>query len=112
VTGSGAGLPATGLVYNPVTGATLSYNDQSVRLDGAPVAGDVFRIAPNIGGSGDGRNAQVLVDQAQTARQAVSGVSLDEEAANRSPTVSAPTASTCSAATASVRRRSRKPRAW
>jgi flagellar hook-associated protein 1 FlgK len=126
VSGSGAGLPATGLAYNPATGATLSYNGWSVRLDGAPAAGDTFRIDPNVGGSGDGRNAQALagqetlqaleggrasalvsyggliarvgsagqqarigadarqalVDQAQAARQAVSGVNLDEEAAN------------------------------
>lgn len=126
VTGTGAGLPATGVVYNPASGATLAYNGWSVRLDGAPAAGDTFRIEPNVGGSGDGRNAQALagqesaltleggrasaltsyagllarvgsagqqagigaqarqalVDQAQAAREAVSGVNLDEEAAN------------------------------
>ena len=126
VTGSGAGLPATGLTYDPAVGATLAYNGWSVRLSGAPAAGDVFRIEPNLGGSGDGRNAQALAnqdslqaldggrasaltsyggliarvgstgqqaqigadarqalaDQAQAARQAVSGVNLDEEAAN------------------------------
>lgn len=126
VTGTGAGLPATGVVYDPATGVTLEYNGWSVRLDGAPAAGDTFRIEPNVGGSGDGRNAQALagqesaltldggrasaltsyasllarvgsagqqarigaearqalVDQAQAAREAVSGVNLDEEAAN------------------------------
>lgn len=126
VTGSGAGLPATGVAYDPVAGATLSFNGWSVRLDGAPAAGDVFRVEPNTGGSGDGRNAQalagyesrqvleggrasaltsyagllarvgsagqqarigadarqVLVDQARASQAAVSGVNLDEEAAN------------------------------
>ncbi|WP_448506216.1 flagellar hook-associated protein FlgK [Immundisolibacter sp.] len=126
VTGVGAGLPATGLTYDPTAGATLAYNGWSVRLDGTPAAGDVFTVQPNIGGSGDGRNAealagqeskqvleggrasaldsyaalvarvgsagqqartgaiarQALVDQATSAREAVSGVNLDEEAAN------------------------------
>ncbi len=63
VTGVGAGLPATGLVYNPATGATLAYNGWSVRLDGVPAAGDVFRVEPNVGGTGDGRNAQALAGQ-------------------------------------------------
>jgi flagellar hook-associated protein 1 FlgK len=119
-------LPATGVVYDPVAGATLSFNGWTVRLDGKPAAGDVFRIEPNGGGSGDGRNAQalagyesrqvleggrasaltsyagllarvgsagqqarigadarqVLVDQARASQAAVSGVNLDEEAAN------------------------------
>jgi flagellar hook-associated protein 1 FlgK len=126
VTGVGAGLPAAGLTYDPTAGATLAYNGWSVRLDGTPAAGDVFTVQPNIGGSGDGRNAealagqeskqvleggrasaldsyaalvarvgsagqqartgaiarQALVDQATSAREAVSGVNLDEEAAN------------------------------
>jgi flagellar hook-associated protein 1 FlgK len=60
VTGTGAGLPAIGVVYNPAAGATLSYNGWSVRLDGQPATGDVFRVEPNVGGRGDGRNAQAL----------------------------------------------------
>lgn len=60
VTGTGVGLPATGLVYSPATGATIAYNGWSVRLDGAPAAGDVFRVEPNTGGTGDGRNALAL----------------------------------------------------
>ncbi|ANX03730.1 flagellar hook-associated protein FlgK [Immundisolibacter cernigliae] len=126
VTGSGAGLPATGVAYDPVAGATIAFNGWSVRLDGKPAPGDVFTVAHNVGGSGDGRNAQALagqeskqileggrasalnsyagllarvgsagqqarigadarqalVDQARSAREAVSGVNLDEEAAN------------------------------
>ena len=126
VTGVGAGLPALGVGYDPAQGATVAFNGWSVRLDGKPATGDVFRVEPNIGGSGDGRNAQalagqeslqmleggrasaqvsyagllarvgsagqqarigadarqVLVDQARSAREAVSGVNLDEEAAN------------------------------
>lgn len=126
VTGAGAGLPALGVVYDPAVGATVGFNGWSVRLDGKPAAGDVFSVAPNFGGSGDGRNAealagqeskqileggrasalnsyagllarvgsagqqarigadarQALVEQARSAREAVSGVNLDEEAAN------------------------------
>ncbi|MFP5463697.1 MAG: flagellar hook-associated protein FlgK [Gammaproteobacteria bacterium] len=126
VTGSGAGLPALGVTYDPAAGATLAFNGWSVRLDGKPATGDVFTIQTNAGGSGDGRNAealagqeskqileggrasalnsyagllarvgsagqqarigadarQALVDQARSAREAVSGVNLDEEAAN------------------------------
>ena len=126
VTGSGAGLPALGVTYDPAAGATVAFNGWSVRLDGNPAPGDVFTVAPNVGGSGDGRNAQALagqeskqileggrasalnsyagllarvgsagqqarigadarqalVDQARSAREAVSGVNLDEEAAN------------------------------
>lgn len=126
VTGVGAGLPATGVVYDPLLGATVSYNGWSTRLTGAPATGDVFRVEPNIGGTGDGRNAEALagleskpvleggrasslnsyagllarvgssgqqakigadaraalLDQARSAREAVSGVNLDEEAAN------------------------------
>ena len=63
VTGTGAGLPAIGLTYSPATGAALAYNGWSVRLDGVPVAGDVFRVEPNTGGSGDGRNALALAGQ-------------------------------------------------
>ncbi len=126
VNGVGAGLPALGVTYDPAAGATVAFNGWSVRLDGKPAPGDVFTVAPNVGGSGDGRNAQALagqeskqileggrasalnsyagllarvgsagqqarigadarqalVDQARSAREAVSGVNLDEEAAN------------------------------
>ncbi|HEX2797904.1 MAG TPA: flagellar basal body rod C-terminal domain-containing protein, partial [Immundisolibacter sp.] len=126
VNGVGAGLPALGVVYDAAAGATVAFNGWSVRLDGKPAPGDVFTVAPNVGGSGDGRNAQALagqeskqileggrasalnsyagllarvgsagqqarigadarqalVDQASSAREAVSGVNLDEEAAN------------------------------
>lgn len=126
VNGVGAGLPALGVTYDPAAGATVAFNGWSVRLDGKPAPGDVFTVAPNVGGSGDGRNAQALagqeskqileggrasalnsyagllarvgsagqqarigadarqalVDQASSAREAVSGVNLDEEAAN------------------------------
>lgn len=126
VSGVGVGLPAVGVVFDPSVGATLAFNGWSVRLDGQPATGDVFNVQANLGGSGDGRNAealaghesksmleggrasaltsyagllarvgsagqqarigaqarQALVDQAMSAREAVSGVNLDEEAAN------------------------------
>jgi flagellar hook-associated protein 1 FlgK len=123
VSGTGTGNP-TGLAYTP--GADISYNGWTVRISGAPAAGDSFTIEANSGGRGDNRNmlqlaalqaAQNLVGgragyqsaysqiagnvgartreakisaeaqdnvtaQARQAQQSLSGVNLDEEAAN------------------------------
>jgi flagellar hook-associated protein 1 FlgK len=124
VTGTGTGLPATGLSYT--SGGNISYNGWIVQISGAPAAGDSFSIGPNTGGVADGRNALLLAglqtrnmvagntttyqgaysqlvssvgtktheiqinSQAQTtllsqtkqSQQELSGVNLDEEAAN------------------------------
>lgn len=115
--------PATPVPYT--AGATVSFDNMSFVLNGAPADGDTFSIAPNSGGAGDNRNAQLLASlaesklvggtatfdgawgqlvarvgtdtdqaniestaqasiltQAQSAQQSVSGVNLDEEAAN------------------------------
>jgi flagellar hook-associated protein 1 FlgK len=113
-------------VYNPSTGASLSFNGWSAKITGNPVAGDTFGIGPNVSGTTDDRNAlalaklqttstmglgttsyegsyaqlvslvgnkaselqvastaqNALVTQTQSAQQSVSGVNLDEEAAN------------------------------
>jgi len=110
--------------YTP--GATISFGGISFAIAGTPASGDTFTFGPNIAGSGDNRNAQLLagiadrniignatttfagaygqlvaavgdqtkqaqientaqaalLDQTQQAQQAVSGVNLDEEAAN------------------------------
>lgn len=123
VTGTGTGDP-TGVAYT--SGADISYNGWIVQISGAPLAGDVFTIDPNIGGVSDGRNALLLsalqtrnlvagntttyqgaysqlvgetgaktreidinsqaqatlLRQTKQAQQELSGVSLDEEAAN------------------------------
>ncbi|MGF6752723.1 flagellar hook-associated protein FlgK [Paraburkholderia sp. GAS42] len=130
---------ATGVPYNPATGATLTINagvppvpaagwmnGVTVTLSGTPSNNDTFTIAANTGGGKDGRNAQLLsalvtaqqlnggtvtltnayanyvnnvgnqtnqvqtsskaqaslVTQITTAQQAVSGVNINEEAAN------------------------------
>ncbi len=120
VTGTGTGNP-TGLTYTP--GMTLSYNGWSLKLSGAPKAGDTMQIVATANPAGDNRNAramqslgdasnvdgakvidryadlvgevgtraqsakatgdmsQRLFDDAESARTAVSGVNLDEEAA-------------------------------
>jgi len=44
--------------YTP--GQTISHNGWSVRLDGAPQAGDSFGIVPGVAGSSDNRNATLL----------------------------------------------------
>jgi flagellar hook-associated protein 1 FlgK len=123
VTGTGPGLPATGLSYS--AGGNISYNGWTVQISGAPAGGDSFSIGPTGPNStGDNRNALALAqlqtanttggvsfqgaysqlvsqvgnktkelqttsaaadaqyDSAVAAQQSVSGVNLDEEAAN------------------------------
>lgn len=123
VVGTGTGNPS-GVPY--VAGADISYNGWTVRIGGAPAAGDVFTVSANGGGVADNRNALLLaglqtgktlaggtasyqsayaqivsdvgnktreiqvtataqesiLKQAEDARQSLSGVNLDEEAAN------------------------------
>jgi len=117
---------APSVVYNPASGATLTYNGWTVQIAGAPATGDAFTVGSNAGGASDNRNALLLaglqtqntlaggtasyqgvysqlvsfvgnktrevevtataqanlVSQTQQAQQSVSGVNLDEEAAN------------------------------
>jgi flagellar hook-associated protein 1 FlgK len=114
------------VLYNPLAGASVSYNGWTAVLNGAPAAGDSFTVAPNTNGVSDNRNALLLaglqttntlaggtatyqsaysqivssvgvksrdinvtgqaqaclVTQTQQAQQSMSGVNLDEEAAN------------------------------
>lgn len=58
VAGAGTGNP-TGLAY--VSGGELAFNGWSLRITGAPAAGDVFMVSANSGGAGDNRNATALV---------------------------------------------------
>jgi flagellar hook-associated protein 1 FlgK len=117
---------AASVAYNPVTGASVSYNGWTVQITGAPATGDTFTVGPNTGGISDNRNALLLaglqtenklaggtatyqsaysqivssvgvkardvsvtaqaqaslITQSQSAQQSLSGVNLDEEAAN------------------------------
>jgi flagellar hook-associated protein 1 FlgK len=123
VTGTGTGNPV-GVAY--AAGTDVTYNGWTVRLTGAPAAGDTFSIGPNNNGIADNRNALALADlqgantlkggttsyqgaygeltsaignaardmnvaaiaqdsiaaSARTSQQSMSGVNLDEEAAN------------------------------
>ncbi len=121
VNGAGTGNP-TGVAFT--AGGAITYNGWSVRIDGAPRAGDTFTITSNVGGTGDASNAQLLgalqtrqmaagetlsglygamvanvgndangatiendaykriLASAEEAHASVSGVNLDEEAAN------------------------------
>jgi flagellar hook-associated protein 1 FlgK len=118
--------PVGGVLYDPLAGASASYNGWTVQITGAPEAGDSFTVGPNTGGVSDNRNALLLaglqtenklaggtatyqsaysqivssigvksrdinvtaqaqaslVTQTQQAQQSMSGVNLDEEAAN------------------------------
>lgn len=124
VTGTGVGLPATGVAYTP--GADISYNGWTLQITGAPATGDTFTVGSNTGATADNRNALQLAalqtqntllggtasfqgaysrlvsqvgnktrelditSQAQASmvnlsireHQSISGVNLDEEAAN------------------------------
>ncbi len=117
---------ATGVDYDPTKGASATYNGWTIKLTGAPAAGDTFTVGPGVTGVSDNRNALLLaglqtqntlaggttsyqgaysqlvsfvgtktreiqvmaaaqnnlVAQTQQAQQSVSGVNLDEEAAN------------------------------
>ena len=123
VSGTGTGNP-TNVVYT--AGGNISYNGWTLRITGAPAAGDVFTLSANASGVADNRNAQLLgalqtankmangtasyqsaysqivsqtgnktrevevtgkaqqtlADQAQISVDQISGVNLDEEAAN------------------------------
>jgi len=69
VSGTGTGNP-TGVAYT--AGGTISYNGWSVKISGAPAAGDVFTITPNSGGVADGRNVLALA-QMQTQNTLAGG---------------------------------------
>ncbi|MDP2783731.1 MAG: flagellar hook-associated protein FlgK [Sulfurimicrobium sp.] len=117
---------AASVLYDPLAGASVSYNGWTVALNGTPATGDSFTIGPNTNGVSDNRNALLLaglqtentlaggtatyqsaysqivssigvksrdinvtaqaqaslVTQSQQAQQSMSGVNLDEEAAN------------------------------
>ena len=129
VTVTSGGTATTYAAGTPVpytAGAALTFGGISVVVSGAPANNDTFTVAPNTGGTGDGRNALLLsalatapslvngnasltdangqltsfvgttahqasveadagaalLTQAQNAQQSLSGVNLDEEAAN------------------------------
>ena len=60
VTGTGAGLPASGVAYTP--GANISYNGWTVQVSGTPAATDTFTVGSNINATTDGRNALSLAN--------------------------------------------------
>lgn len=123
ITDSSGTVLSGGMAYS--SGADVNYNGWKLQISGAPAAGDVFRVGPNTGATGDNSNALALsalqnasttggtatfqgaysaiVNQvgnktrelevtsaaaselfksATNAQQSVSGVNLDEEAAN------------------------------
>lgn len=58
VTGTGTGLPATGVGYTP--GGNITYNGWTVQITGTAAASDTFSIDPNTNGKGDSRNVLLL----------------------------------------------------
>jgi len=58
VTGTGVGLPATGLAYT--AGANISFNGWTMQISGTPAATDTFTIGSNTNASTDGSNALLL----------------------------------------------------
>ncbi|NCW79099.1 MAG: flagellar hook-associated protein FlgK, partial [Oxalobacteraceae bacterium] len=87
--------PANGLVtvlaerdYDPLRG--IEYQGLKFTLNKAPIAGDTFLLDGNHDGTGNNQTMldlvakalQVVNDQAIEARDKISGVSLDEEAAD------------------------------
>jgi flagellar hook-associated protein 1 FlgK len=52
---------AGSFAYTP--GADIDLNGTRVQISGAPAAGDRFVVEANVGGTGDNRNAQALIDR-------------------------------------------------
>lgn len=124
--GSTSTTYAPGVPVPYTAGATFSFDGVSFTMTGTPANGDTFSVAPNVSGTNDNRNAQLLaalagrnlvanatttfagaygelvasvgnatsnaqteqtaqaalLSQAEAAQQTISGVNLDEEAAN------------------------------
>ena len=57
---------AGSFTYTP--GADIDINGTRVQISGTPAAGDQFVIQSNVGGTGDNRNIQSLVDRFQRER--------------------------------------------
>jgi flagellar hook-associated protein 1 FlgK len=70
VTGTGTGLPATGVAYT--SGGTISYNGWTTQITGTPVTGDTFSVTTNTNATTDGSNMLKLA-QLQTANTLVNG---------------------------------------
>lgn len=58
VTGTGVGLPATGVAYTP--GANISYNGWTMQISGTPEISDTFTVGPNTNAKTDSSNALLL----------------------------------------------------
>ena len=52
---------AGSFTYTP--GADIDINGTRVQITGTPAAGDGFTIGANVGGTGDNRNVQALIDR-------------------------------------------------
>jgi flagellar hook-associated protein 1 FlgK len=78
---------ASGLTYPdpaPATGgAVLSYNGWTAKISGNPATGDVFRVAANLNGVADNRNA-MLLGALQTATTMVGSSATDATASYQS----------------------------
>ena len=61
---------APGVPVPYTAGATIAFGGLSFTLSGAPANGDTFTVGPNVAGSGDNRNAQLL---AKLATQKIVG---------------------------------------
>jgi flagellar hook-associated protein 1 FlgK len=70
VTGTGTGLPATGVAYT--AGGNISYNGWTTQISGTPATGDSFTVTPNTNATSDGTNILKLA-QLQTANKLVNG---------------------------------------
>lgn len=64
VTGTGVGLPATGVAYT--AGANITYNGWTVKITGAPITGDVFTVGSNTNAPTDNSNALLLANLQST----------------------------------------------
>ncbi len=77
VAGATTGSPVAVIPY--VNGQAISFNGWTVKLTGAPAAGDVFTVGANTNGVADNRNA-LLLSQFQTQRTLNNGTATYQDA--------------------------------
>jgi flagellar hook-associated protein 1 FlgK len=70
VTGTGTGLPATGVAYT--SGSNISYNGWTTQITGTPSTGDTFTVSSNTNATTDGSNMLNLA-KLQTSNTLVNG---------------------------------------
>jgi flagellar hook-associated protein 1 FlgK len=68
---------ATGVAYNPTTGAAITFNGWSAKITGAPTTNDTFTVGPTVSGTSDNRNGLLLAQLESTNTMAGNSTSFE-----------------------------------